>query len=242
MTTQKRSNFDKKSRNSKFKKIQFNTIINLNNRKSLYKRQLPDTCVPFHSEEGKEIFKEALKEKNLECYFMFSIHLLTQSELTYCGLSSLCIILNALEVDPMYPWKGGWRFYTDYNIRCPPHIDREIIDIQGITLEQFSDLAKFNFLEEVKFCRASNITKEEFIKDVERISKQTREVMTLNFARNVIKQTGQGHVCSLGGYNKKRRMALLLDVARHKYPVYWVPIDLLWDAINTIDNETGISR
>jgi len=98
----------------------------------------------------------------------------------------------------MYPWKSGWRFFSEENIRCPPHIDRDVIDMQGITLEQFSDLAKFNFLEEVKLCRASNITKEDFIKDVERVSQQTREVMTLNFARDVIKQTGQGHVCPLG--------------------------------------------
>ena len=98
----------------------------------------------------------------------------------------------------MYPWKGGWRFFDDNNIRYPSHIDKEIIDMQGITLKQFSDIAKYNFLEEVKFCRANSITKEDFIKDIERISKQTREVMALNFARNIIKQTGQGHVCPLG--------------------------------------------
>jgi len=77
MTTQKKSNSEKKSKISKFKKIHFNTIINLNNRKSLYKRQLPSTCIPFNSEEGKKIFNEALQEKNLECYFMLNIHLLT---------------------------------------------------------------------------------------------------------------------------------------------------------------------
>ncbi|ORX46670.1 PCS-1 protein [Piromyces finnis] len=242
MPIQKKANFKSGSQNSKFQKIQFHTFINLNNRQSLYKRQLPNTCIPFHSEEGKVIFSEALKEKNLECYFMFSIHLLTQSKLTYCGLSSLCMILNALEVDPMTPWNKKWRFFSEDTIRCPPHIDRDLIDIQGITLEQFSDIAKYNYLEEVKLCRSNDISKEEFIKEIEHISKQTREVMSLNFARNIIKQSGEGHICPLGGYNKKRRMVLLLDVARHKYPLYWVSVDLLWDALNTTDNETGMSR
>jgi len=25
-------------------------------------------------------------------------------------------------------------------------------------------------------------------------------------------------------------------------PLYWVSVDLVWDAINTIDNDTGLSR
>jgi len=98
----------------------------------------------------------------------------------------------------MYLWRGGWRFFNDDNIRFPSYIDKNAVNMQGITLEQFSDIAKYNFLEEVKLCRANNITKDDFIKDVEHISKQTREVMALNFARDVIKQTGQGHVCPLG--------------------------------------------
>ena len=71
----KNSNNIKKTSN--FKKFQFETIIDLNNLKSLYKRQLPETCIPLNSKEGKEIFSEALEEKNMECYFMLSIHLLT---------------------------------------------------------------------------------------------------------------------------------------------------------------------
>ncbi|ORX87682.1 PCS-1 protein [Anaeromyces robustus] len=239
MTSQKRKNLND---NSNFKKVKFATSINLNNHKSLYKRHLPETCITLHSEQGIKIFQEALEEKNLECYFMLSPHLVTQSELTYCGISSLCMILNALEVDPLYNWKAWWRFYTDYNIRCPPHINRNVIDMQGITLDQFSDLAQYNYLEEVKLCRANTITKDEFIKDIEHVCQQRREVMTLNFSRDVIKQTGLGHICPLGGFNKKRGMVLLLDVARHKYPLYWVSVDLLWDSINTVDRETGITR
>ena len=30
-------------------------------------------------------------------------------------------------------------------------------------------------------------------------------------------------------------MALVLDVARFKYPPHWVPLSLLWEAMNTID-------
>lgn len=37
-------------------------------------------------------------------------------------------------------------------------------------------------------------------------------------------------------------MALILDVARFKYPPHWVPLTLLWDAMNTTDEATGLLR
>lgn len=37
-------------------------------------------------------------------------------------------------------------------------------------------------------------------------------------------------------------MTLILDVARFKYPPHWVPLKLLWDAMNTIDETTGQQR
>uniref|UniRef100_A0ACD5VB30 Uncharacterized protein n=1 Tax=Avena sativa TaxID=4498 RepID=A0ACD5VB30_AVESA len=37
-------------------------------------------------------------------------------------------------------------------------------------------------------------------------------------------------------------MALILDVARFKYPPHWVPLTLLWEAMNTTDESTGLLR
>ena len=37
-------------------------------------------------------------------------------------------------------------------------------------------------------------------------------------------------------------MVLILDVARFKYPSYWVHIDRLWDALQPVDAETGRPR
>jgi Phytochelatin synthase len=55
-------------------------------------------------------------------------------------------------------------------------------------------------------------------------------------------QTGTGHFSPIGGYHAGKDMALLLDVARFKYPPHWVPLCLLWEAINTVDNSTGLPR
>ena len=55
-------------------------------------------------------------------------------------------------------------------------------------------------------------------------------------------QTGTGHFSPIGGYHAGRDMALILDVARFKYPPHWVPVSLLWDAMDTVDEATGQPR
>ncbi|XP_076921438.1 glutathione gamma-glutamylcysteinyltransferase 1-like isoform X1 [Bidens hawaiensis] len=37
-------------------------------------------------------------------------------------------------------------------------------------------------------------------------------------------------------------MALILDVARFKYPPHWVPLKLLWEAMDTVDDTSGFRR
>ncbi|KAK4848728.1 hypothetical protein QYF36_016590 [Acer negundo] len=53
---------------------------------------------------------------------------------------------------------------------------------------------------------------------------------------------GSGHFSPIGGYHAGRDMVLILDVARFKYPSHWVPLTLLWEAMNTIDKATGHHR
>ncbi|KAF2286792.1 hypothetical protein GH714_030374 [Hevea brasiliensis] len=51
-----------------------------------------------------------------------------------------------------------------------------------------------------------------------------------------------GHFSPIGGYHAGRDMALILDVARFKYPPHWVPLTLLWEAMNNLDETTGQNK
>jgi glutathione gamma-glutamylcysteinyltransferase len=55
-------------------------------------------------------------------------------------------------------------------------------------------------------------------------------------------QTGTGHFSPIGVYHAGQDMALILDAAHIKYPPHWVPLLLLWEAINTTDEATGLLR
>jgi hypothetical protein len=55
-------------------------------------------------------------------------------------------------------------------------------------------------------------------------------------------QTGTGHFSPIGGYHAGRDMALILDVAWFKYPPHWVPLTLLWEAMDRTDETTAQRR
>ena len=68
--------------------------------KQFYRRPLPETCISFCSQKGTEIFKEALVSGHMQSYFRLAAQFRTQDEPAYCGLSTLVMVLNSLEVDP----------------------------------------------------------------------------------------------------------------------------------------------
>jgi len=63
-----------------------------------------------------------------------------------------------------------------------------------------------------------------------------------NYSRKAMDQTGDGHFSPIGGYNQARGLVLIMDVARFKYPPYWVHIDTLWESMRYPDKATGSSR
>jgi hypothetical protein len=178
---------------------------------TFYKRSLPDSCIAFHSKEGKQLFRTALEEDNLESYFTLSQQFLTQSEPAYCGLGTLCMVLNALEVDPLRQWKGVWRWYDESMLDCCRPL--ETVQETGITLPEFTCLARCNGLS-ATLKRADQVSKEEFLNHIKRTSKQQNEYLVVSFSRKTLGQTGDGHFSPIGGYNEQENKVLILDVAR----------------------------
>jgi hypothetical protein len=64
----------------------------------------------------------------------------------------------------------------------------------------------------------------------------------LNFRRVEIGETGGGHWSPLAAYDSASDSALLLDVARYKYPAVWVPLAQLYAGALAVDSVSGLSR
>ena len=64
----------------------------------------------------------------------------------------------------------------------------------------------------------------------------------VSFSRAVLQQTGDGHFSTLAAYDAQTDSCLVLDVARFKYPPYWVSIDELYAAMQPVDPATQLAR
>mmetsp|Transcript_281 Transcript_281/g.686 ORF Transcript_281/g.686 Transcript_281/m.686 type:complete len:385 (-) Transcript_281:268-1422(-) len=230
-----------------------------------YKRELPEQCVAFASREGRAFFESALKSGGLEGFFDLIAQFHTQNEPAYCGLATLTMALNSLKVDPGRPWKGVWRWYDESLLDCCK--DLREVQLDGISLEEFVCLAVCNGLscdtrrahvagEDVEMaptttsvktcanvsdgCHAS-ITSgslDDLRAAVKHACGRSDVVLAASYSRKTLGQTGDGHFSPVGGYDASTDQVLLLDVARFKYPPHWVPLPVLYEAMQRKDPKT----
>jgi hypothetical protein len=212
---------------------------------SFYQRLLPTSApatvvhVPFTSRQSQQFLSTAIFAGFASNYFYLADQHLTQSEPAYCGLATLCLILNAAAVDPQRNWKGIWRWFDQEMLDCcrPLASVKEV----GITMDEFACLARCNTLQaDVK--RDSSL--EVFRQDVKASTSSQGELfLAASYSRKTLGQTGDGHFSPIAAYTGEADdMILVLDVARFKYGSYWIPLEAMWKAMDTIDAASGQKR
>ncbi|KAK8452651.1 hypothetical protein SEVIR_5G144600v4 [Setaria viridis] len=207
---------------------------------SLYRRVLPSPpAVDFTSPDGKRLFSEALEGGTMEGFFSLASCFQTQSEPAFCGLASLAVVLNALAIDPGRRWKGPWRWFDESMLDCCEPLDK--IKAEGITFGKVACLAHCSGAD-VRPFRANQVTVDDLRRHLIRCASSRDCHLIASYHRRHFKQTGTGHFSPIGGYHAGEDMALILDVACFKYPPHWVPLQLLWEAMNTADESTGLLR
>ncbi|KAJ8749104.1 hypothetical protein K2173_013711 [Erythroxylum novogranatense] len=207
---------------------------------SIYRRVLPSPpAIEFASSQGKQLFAEALHGGTVACFFKLISYYQTQSEPAYCGLSSLSMVLNALGIDPKRNWKGPWRWFDDSMLDCCEPLEK--IKEKGISFGKVACLAHCNGAN-IETFRTNQASVDDFRRHVISCTSSEDSFLIASYHRKAFKQTGSGHFSPIGGYHAGNDMVLILDVARFKYPPHWVPLTLLWEAMNTLDETTGHHR
>ncbi|CAH9074525.1 unnamed protein product [Cuscuta epithymum] len=206
----------------------------------LYRRILPSPpAIDFASTEGKQLFMDATQNGTMEGFFKLISYFQTQSEPAYCGLASLSMVLNALSIDPGRKWKGPWRWFDESMLDCCEPLEK--VKAKGISFGKVVCLARCAGAK-VEAFRTSQTSIDDFRKYLIACSTSDDCHLISSYHRGAFKQTGTGHFSPIGGYHAGRDMALILDVARFKYPPHWVPLPLLWEAMDTVDEATGLHR
>jgi glutathione gamma-glutamylcysteinyltransferase len=206
---------------------------------SLYRRPLPGSLVPFSSAEGRVLFREALDAGTLESFFPLIEQFHTQSEPAYCGLGSLVMSLNSLGIDPGRAWRGTWRWFSEELLDCCAPLEK--VQKSGLSLEEVACLARCNGAD-VRLSRPDERGLAALRASVEAATRSTEQVVIVSYSRATLGQTGAGHFSPLGGYHRARDLALILDVARFKYPPHWVDLATLFAAMQEPDPTTQRAR
>jgi hypothetical protein len=190
--------------------------------------------------------------------------------LSFCGLATLTMALNALAIDPGRVWKGVWRWFDESLLDCCKNLD--LVKSEGISLEEFNCLAICNGLvptlvrahrrttgeqSSTSFSDPSNCTNEGGVEEeteeegslealrtaVRRATAVSSRVLCVSYSRKELGQTGDGPFSPIGGYHEAKDMVLLLDVARFKHPPHWVELATLHAAMaHHVDKATNLPR
>lgn len=208
-----------------------------------YRRPLPPELVAFSSDLGRQVFREALAEGNMEGYFAVAEQYQTQAEPAFCGLGSLVVALNALAIDPGRLWQGPWRWFDEKMLDCC--VPLEVVRQQGITMHEFGCLARCNGAAAhvvIADGSAAHGSIDDFRSDLAAALSRNDGVMVVSYGRQALGQTGDGHFSPIGGFCAARDLVLIMDVARFKYSPHWVKTTDLYAAMKAIDSVTGKPR
>lgn len=230
-----------------------------------YRRPLPpDTCTDMSSDEGQSLFAGAFAAGYTRAFFPLISQFRTQDEPAFCGISTLVMVLNALAKDPGKVWKGVWRWWVEDMLDCC--ISLEEAKTSGITLDEFVCLAACQGLAIEKVVRPPAQDEEDntqsatedqslyktrehvendltaFRRDIALSCKSSDKFLVVSYDRKVLSQTGSGHFSPIGAFDQESDKVLILDVARFKYPPHWVQLELLWNAMRSLDKATHLPR
>jgi glutathione gamma-glutamylcysteinyltransferase len=207
---------------------------------SLYRRPLPPQLIAFASPAGRALFDASRAAGGMEAFFPLIEQFHTQAEPAFCGLGTLVVTLNALGVDPGRLWRGPWRWFSEELLDCCSPLEQ--VRARGITLDEFACLARCNGASTELFRPDEHdlATLRAHVRDA--TASALTPALVVSYHRGTLGQTGEGHFSPIGGYDPASDHALVLDVARFKYPPHWVPLPALHAAMQPIDASTGRPR
>lgn len=202
--------------------------------------------IPLASERGQELLEDIKQDCQPFQPLIYSVYC-KQKVRNACGIHSCGLLLNAAYVAKAALVEGK------FDAKDLPYSERKMIHHElttrallnnnvlsswahsGVTLEQVGDILNHHGCK-VECYHVSQSSKEEFIRrTTEALSKRNlMPGIIANFDRIALGQKYySGHHSPIGGYHYGEDLFLILDTGSE--PAFWVPSDVLFHAMNTID-------
>ena len=202
----------------------------------------PAPPISLLSDEGEQLLMQSTARR---AYGPLSAQFVTQKNLSYCGVATLVMVLNAMEVPaPPVPELEPYRIFTQDNVldaRTAAVLSPQVVLKEGMTLDQFAALAAVHgVFVDVHHADASSV--EQFRRLASAALTHRKHHVVVNYRRAEIGQGKGGHISPLAAYDAHSDRFLVLDVARYRYAPVWVNAVDLFAAMDTPDASNGDRR
>jgi hypothetical protein len=109
----------------------------------------------------------------------------------------------------------------------------------GLNLKDFAKILKINKIKSKIFYQESDSEQDltKFREIAKKILNDKKSFLVVNFDGKVFGNKTGGHISPIVAYDEKSDSLLVLDVALHKNPWYWVDLKEMVKAMNTKDGE-----
>jgi hypothetical protein len=204
--------------------------------------KLPTTSVGLDSAEGQSIWQSSQEKAD---YWPLIIHYETQQGPAECGPASCVMVLNSLGLEaPANTVHPPFHQFTQTNFFSPAVekvLPRQTLLHQGATLDELGGMLKaWNLQVEIHHAADSNL--EDFRRQARQALASGTQYVIINFHRDPLNQKGGAHFSPLAAYDESSDRFLMLDVARFRYPPFWITAESLFQAMNTTDSTSQKTR
>ena len=205
---------------------------------------IASNLIDLNSTEGDQLLFASSTRTD---YIPLSIEFITQENLAYCGVASIVMILNALDIPaPETPeYRNLFRIFTQDNVFDQPQtrqvIAPETVARQGMTLQELGGLLA-SYPVDVTVRHGADMTLEEFRRVIVDNLSEADNYVLVNYLRRSLGQKGGGHISPIAAFHEESDRLLILDVARYRYAPIWVKVEDLWQATNTLDTTSNKTR
>lgn len=191
---------------------------------SLALEPLPSNLIALDTPAGQRLLAESDADAD---YDALRTNFVAQTRRAYCGVASALVVLNASGAS-----LDQESLFADADV----DLDPLKVSFVGMSLRELGDLLRAHD-GHATVVHASATDIDAFRRTVSSNLRREGDLLLVNYERELLGQKRMGHISPVAAYDADSDRALILDVAAHRYPHVWVPVDTLWEAMNAPINE-----
>ncbi len=156
-----------------------------------------------------------------------------QELVSFCGVASAATVLNAMGLETTQS-----TFFTEEASQVRSRLQ---VTLGGMSLTDLDGLLRAHGVMPQP-THGDAITLDGFRHVIASNLSTVGDFLLVNYQREVLGQGRVGHISPLAAYDSGSDRVLIMDTASYKYPYTWVPVDLLFSAMQEVDSATGLAR